>query len=806
MDYQLIGDRVQCGTARFSALSEGLIRLEWSATGEFTENPTVSALTRPEAIPFTSISFSDDGVLHLQTKIVYIAYHPSDEPFNNDNLQLEWEYGHHSGTWTPDTTDTKNLGGTVASLDLIHRNFKPTGVHPASVEHSYPLTGEWLYSPLKLAHTHLREQGETTAFENPPLWYLSAFRRNDLPESVQEYLEQWQHFPPGLLSSSGYSVLNDSQSGIVKEGWLAPRSDTNSQDWYFFAYGYNYAQALKDFVRLCGPIPMIPRWAFGVWFSLYDQMHDQDYQDLVNRFAELELPLNVLLLDVDWHVSGWCGWDWNRELFPDPPKFLKWAHDAGLHVGANVHVDGVSPQDSQFIPLCEARKLDPEQVKAGKVFPVKDPTNWFFESWHPEDQQADTSHLKSDEGWLLFNLAEKSEAKLFMQQLHQPREAEGIDFWWIDGANAKFPGVNSQLWTNHVYWTHLETQTQRRPLILSRTGGIGSHRYPAQFSADTYAHWEVLKFLVDFTMRAGNVGVNYWSHDLGGFFGHVPGVPLIDPELFVRWVQFGCFSPLVRLHSDHGRREPWHYGTWVLNAVRKALQLRVQLVPYLYHLSRETYETGLPICRPLYLGYPDDHETYLISTQYLLGDRILVAPVVEPGGYRIVYLPAGGWWERATGRFYSDSDYLNLYVPLDSTPVFVKAGAIVPLAESSLRLEATPPATLILEVYAGADGELDLYEDDGETTEYKSDRGSRRLLRQRHEEQRSILSCAPVRGNYQGMPEMRTFQIRWTGLKSGSRIEAQDIEIAEQSWEGDVLFLTLKPSLQTDAWRIIATE
>uniref|UniRef100_A0ACD5GQD0 TIM-barrel domain-containing protein n=1 Tax=Desertifilum tharense IPPAS B-1220 TaxID=1781255 RepID=A0ACD5GQD0_9CYAN len=176
---------------------------------------------------------------------------------------------------------------------------------------------------------------------------------------------------PGILSASGYSALNDSQSALIQEGKLTQRPESDTQDWYFFAYGYDYTQGLKDFVQLCGSIPMLPRWAFGVWFSLYDQMSDRSYQALCDRFTELELPLEVLLLDVDWHRSGWCGWDWNRELFPEPSQFLQWAHDSGLHIGANVHVDGVSPEESQFLALCKARNLDPQKSKAAKPFPSK---------------------------------------------------------------------------------------------------------------------------------------------------------------------------------------------------------------------------------------------------------------------------------------------------------------------------------------------------------------------------------------------------------------------------------------------------
>lgn len=798
-----LAHRVLCGSARFSALSNGLVRLEWSALNQFEDDPSLITATPSQPVPFKAINWTDDGKLHLHTESLQIIYHPDNQPFNDANLQINWACGKLSGTWLPSTIDTENLGGTFASLDLIHRNFQPTDVHPASVAQSYPQTAQWLYTSMKAAHKHLRSKGETTYFEEPPLWYLDAFRRSELPNSVQQCLEQWQHFPPGLLSRNGYTVLNDSTSALIKDGWLAQRRDADAQDWYFFAYGLDYAQALQDFVQLCGRIPMLPRWAFGVWFSVYEQMADADYRQLVNHFEQVELPLDILVLDVDWHKAGWCGWDWNQELFPEPKAFLQWAHDKGLHIGANVHIEGVSSQSSQFQALCEARGLDSNAVKAGSVFAVKNPTaGWIFGSWQPDYQT--TEDVTSQDGWLLFNLAEKEEAELFMEVLHRPRQEEGIDFWWIDGANATAAGVNTQLWTNHVYYTHLEASSNRRALILSRTGGLGSHRYPVQFSADTYSHWEVLQFLVDFTTRAGNVGVSYWSHDLGGFFGSVPGVPIIDPELFVRWIQFGCFSPIVRLHSDHGRREPWHYGTLVLDAVRKAFHLRMQLIPYLYYLTRISYDTGLPLCRPLYLAYPEDEEAYGVGTQFMLGDRILVAPVVEPGGKRSVYLPAGGWWERSTGQFYPESTHLNLFAGLNQIPLFVQAGAIVPLAESR-RVETSPPTTLILEVYGGGEGELDFYEDDGESLSYRRDGGCCRRFTQTIEANRYIFTCEPVRGSYEGMPNERHFRILWTGLVANSRVEAIGVELSEQTWLGDVLSLTLTAVPQTVFWQVFVT-
>jgi hypothetical protein len=280
----------------------------------------------------------------------------------------------------------------------------------------------------------------------------------------------------------------------------------------------------------------------------------------------------------------------------------------------------------------------------------------------------------------------------------------------------------------------------------------------------------------------------------------------------------GTFTSLDLIHRNclpkgvhpasvgfHGRREPWAYGRRVLEAIRRAFHSHVQFVPYFYHLSYIAHQKGLPLCRPLYLNYPEDEEAYQALTQYMLGDFVLVAPVVESGGNRSVYLPAGNWWERETGMPYSGSQHLNLFVPIDRVPVFVKSGSILPLQPVSLRVGNAPPNLLILEVYAGASGELDFYEDDGESLDYRSEGGSQRLLRLDSEGEYHRLSCDPVRGSYRRMPSERDFQIRWIGLKKVYRVEAQGVAIASRQWVGNRLEITLKSVLQTARWSIVVT-
>jgi alpha-glucosidase (family GH31 glycosyl hydrolase) len=724
------------GLARFTCLSPSLIRLEYSPSFKegsldqyrFEDRKTVQAYTRGAGIPWLTVKATAEQVV-LSTGVLTLTYTPDGQPFSPKNLHIAWKQGHLKGTWDPGQVDLQNLGGTVTSLDMAQRHFLPEGVHPAGVGLDYPGAQTNLYVPTTAIHQELRSKGEKTAFEKPPLWYLWQHRQDEWPEEARKQLSEWQKCPPGILSAAGYFVLDDSQSALVDEQGALCDDLHEGQDWYFFAYGHDYALALQDFVDLCGRVPMVPSWTFGTWFSVFGQLAAQDYQDLVDHFDGLDLPLDVLVIDVDWHDHGWCGWDWQKERFPDPTAFLNGIKKQGLHLTANVHVEGLPPTDSHFEGACKALGLDPKAVKAGDIFPVKNPTvNWIFDSWHadgggvfiptPEEQEV---------GWLIFNLAQSKDAHVFWDYLHRPLVDQGIDFWWIDGASAQAKGVHSQLWTNHVYYTHQQAQTQRRSLLLSRTGGIGSHRYPVQFSADTFSHWEVLHFQVDYTARSGNVGVAYQSHDIGGFFGPQAGVGPIDPELFLRWVQFGALSPVFRLHSDHGRREPWVYGEKILRAVRQALHLRARLFPYLYHLSGVCHQQGLPLCRPLYLHYPEEPKAYERLGTYLLGPDMLVAPVSQPGDRKQLYLPEGSWMRWQDGCYYEGPTLLDLWVSLEEIPLFIRVGALIPMQASSPQNRLPAPSLTQVEFHCFggtgyAEGSLSFYTDDGESLEVEGNR------------------------------------------------------------------------------------
>ena len=385
-------------------------------------------------------------------------------------------------------------------------------------------------------------------------------------------------------------------------------------DWYFFGYGHDYKQALGDFVRVAGRIPLPPRFAFGVWWSRYWAYSDEQFDELVRDFRENDTPLDVMVIDMDWHMSdeqlramgavdqsgqmlGWTGYTWNKVLFPDPDAFLKKLHEDGLKATMNLHpASGIEPWEQAYPAMARAMGIDPATKK--------------FIPFDPTDKKWATNYL---------NLV-----------LH-PLEKQGVDFWWLDWqqqSTTDLPGVNPTWWLNYVHFTDQEREG-KRPLLFHRWGGLGNHRYQIGFSGDTISVWDSLAFQPWFTATAANVGYAYWSHDIGG---HMPGA--VDPELYTRWIQFGIFSPILRTHTTKNpdsERRIWAYPEPYSEVMRSAYQLREAMQPYLYTEARRTYDTGVAFFRPLYYDWPEEDSAYTSKNEYLFGDQIIVSPVTAPG-------------------------------------------------------------------------------------------------------------------------------------------------------------------------------
>ena len=352
----------------------------------------------------------------------------------------------------------------------------------------------------------------------------------------------------GLMSRNGFAVIDDSASLVFdEEGWVHPAPEGH-QDIYFLNYGRDYPAILDVFYKLTGKTPMLPRYALGNWWSRFHKYTQEEYLDLLRRFREEKIPIAVGVLDMDWHLvdidprygKGWTGYSWNRDLFPDPAGMMQEIHRNGMHFSLNVHpADGVRAHEDMYREMAEALGVDYEH-EAPIPFDVTDPK--FM--------------------------------KAYFRYLHHPNDELGVDFWWIDwqqGSNSRLPGYDPLWMLNHYHYID-NARKGLRPMDFSRYAGLGSHRYPVGFSGSTFITWESLDFQPYFTANASNVGYGWWSHDIGG---HRNGYR--DDELTTRWVQFGVFSPIMRLHSSDEAftgKEPWKFGADAQRTMRTFLTLR----------------------------------------------------------------------------------------------------------------------------------------------------------------------------------------------------------------------------------------
>ena len=555
---------------------------------------------------------------------------------------------------------------------------------------------------------------------------------------------------PGPLSRNGYYLLDDSHTAVWNSSgdWVEPRpADESSQDWYFFVYGRDFKGFLRELPELLGPIPMIPRYVLGTWFGSRAGYSEDEWKRIIYRFREERVPLDLIVLDSDSTVSHiWGGRDWDLEQMPDPFAFFKYAKTQGVEVTVNEHYGALTRQNcSNFERIRTAMSLPPT-----------------------------TNEIQLD-------LANKKFAELYVDLLLKPALEAGMAFWWQDGnAKANMEGLNPVLWTRYVEYTGTEQTTGQRAFVFSRIGtppwngypknavppAWGVHRYGAFFTGDLVPHWSTLDLLVPFNVQAGNMLVDYVNNLTAGVENQV-----VDTELYERWVQFSSMSPIFWWHGTWGLRMPWEYGPDALDTTRKFLQLRYSLIPYIYTYSRLAYEDGEPLVRGTYIEYPTQEGAYEFRHQYLLGKELLVAPISEPGFgkpvLKEIYLPAGEQWlDWFTGKVYEGGQVLAYECPLERMPIFVKAGAILPLAPQMDYSDQRPVDPLTLEVFAGKPGSFRLYEDDGDSLDYRKSGYSWTPLTYEPSQQpgQHTITIGPTEGHYQGQPESRRYKIRVHGL------------------------------------------
>lgn len=622
---------------------------------------------------------------------------------------------------------------------------------------------------------------------------------------------------PGLLHRDGWYLLDDTSSAIydtaTEKASARPAHEGRPyQDGYLFGFGHDYQRGLSDLATLTGPSALLPRWAYGVWYSEYIDRTASDYENtILPAFRAADVPLDVLVTDTDFKSPNtWSGWNFDPAKFPDPKGFFDWSAGQGLHNTLNVH-PSILGTDPQF---ARAQSTAKGKLRKGGCAGSAGPDCYTFDFGDPDQLKA-------------------------YLDLHRPMDRAGNDFWWLDwccdASRSSRSGVTPDAWINQKYADLTSSETGDRGFVLSRaygslqaggySGGVGlptgpwaDKRSTLHFTGDTTSNWGTLRAEVGYTPgESAATGLAAVSHDIGGHndgYG-IPGAETytsngqthrttkLPDDLYARWVQFGTFQPVDRLHSNHSDRLPWQYGPEAQRSAEKFLRLREALVPYTYTLAQQADTTGTPIVRPLYLQYPEEENAYTrADSEYLYGPDMLVAPVTTPGTGTTtsVWFPPGRWTDYFTGRTYTapaGGATYDITTTLDTMPVFVRAGGIVTTRSDDVPNDSQSPLDKVtVTVAPGASGAFSLYEDDGTT----SDPGRTATTRIRYAEHKDthLLTIAPARGAFPGQASRRTWTVSFLGVGAApSRVTAGGARLAASAWHWDagthVLRITMPP-------------
>ena len=571
----------------------------------------------------------------------------------------------------------------------------------------------------------------------------------------------------GLLTRSGWDMIDDTRGDLLVNGWLQPRDTrTHLQDQYCFIYGNDYRAALASLGAVSGHVPMTRKYMHGVWYCRYWDYTADEFLGIIHDYDNNQFPLDNLVFDMGWHTNdategtghnghlNWTGYTWNRKLIPNPAALIDSIHKLGVTVSLNDHPhDGIRPNEDIYPAYAKATGLQPGEKS-------------------------------------LFNLSDSTYMKNFFTFAHRPSEKMGVDFWWLDWQqNYLYPYVpgthtTTLSWINQLYYRDSE-QGGLRGCNYSRWGGWGDHRHPLWFSGDAQANWPMLAFEVKLSAQSGNAGCYYWIHDTGGFRGKN------NPELTTRWTQFSTLSAALRVHSTKDAsldRRPWISGDLQTRANRRMYHLRSELMPYVDSSVWQTHKTMVPLNRAMYIDYGNQSESYENEQEFTFGDIIMAAPITSPGkgadlvAAQKVWFPRGeNWFDFFNHQRYEGGQTLNIEKSLMEFPMYVKGGWVLPMQPYTRRPATTPLETLVMRVYpAGrtADNVYTLYEDDGITLDYEKGASATTRLQYTEKGNRRMVVVHPAQGNYKGQVNKRAYRLQLAGFGKIDNVKVNGRKVA----------------------------
>jgi len=594
----------------------------------------------------------------------------------------------------------------------------------------------------------------------------------------QGWLPWWSvakvHFEAGHHYHLKMEWTKEQGMETVQLFWKTPSHDVDTSLWsevgqgidYYFIYGPDMDKVIAGYRQITGPAPMMPEWIFGFWQSRQRYKTQQESLDVLNGYRERNVPIDNMVQDwFYWREDQWGSHEFDPARFPDPDAWIRDIHTNHAHLTISVWPKFYAGT-TNFETMRSHHFLYEENLAEDIIDWVGHPDT-FYDAFNPDAR------------------------KLFWSQISEKLFSKGVDGWWMDASepdmlptptldgqrthlHPNFLGTGAAMLNAYplenaagIYEGQRKEKPDQRVFILTRSAFAGMQRYPAAvWSGDSSATWTAMRLQITAGLGFGLSGFPYWSMDSGGF-----SVPSwfstgrdFDEwcEMNTRWFEFAAFVPLLRVHGESPNREMWEFGgnsSPAYAAQLKFDRLRYRLFPYVYSLAGNVTQQGGTMMRALVMDFPADTNVFNIGDEYMFGPALLVNPVTSyQARSRSVYLPqtSGGWYDAWTGKCFDAAQTVDAPAPYDAIPVFVRAGYIVPFGPEIQYIGEKPADPLTFYIYAGADGDFTLYEDDGLT--YKYEKGGFTEIPLHWDNASQTLTIGKRQGSFDGMLKKRTFQ------------------------------------------------
>lgn len=538
-----------------------------------------------------------------------------------------------------------------------------------------------------------------------PAPHVDSFK--SLYKSIPFFIVLGDEYCYGIFADNTYKTTFD--FGYENTDYYFVEHEKGELDYYFMP-GNDMAEVVGLYTSLTGTTPLYQRWIYGSHQSRWGYYTQDEVLDIADKFRELDIPCDVIHMDID-YMNGYRVFTFDDKKFPDVKGLSEKLADRGVKL-ISIIDPGVK-KDEDYFMYKEGMEMDAfAHDTDGSVY---ENAVWPGTSVFPDFTKQRVRSWWGDKTKILLEHGISG----IWNDMNEPASFNGPlpdDVQFEYGAHEKVHNIYGHFMAKATYEGLAKNDGGKRPFVLTRAAYAGSQKYCGGWTGDNHSIWAHIALSLEQVCNLSVSGLAMCGSDIGGFGSDT------TPELLVRFYEAAVFVPFFRNHSAMGtrRQEPWQFDETTIDAVRKTVKLRYRFIPYIYDLAHECENTGAPIVRPLVYEYPADKHVRTISDEYMLGSFVLVAPVIAPGKEaREVYLPDGDWYDYYTGEKYSGGRYILADAPLDKVPVFIKAGAIIPVADGEIRsTEDITEDKISILTYPGK-GSFVHYQDDNETFAYR---------------------------------------------------------------------------------------